>query len=229
MKVGRKLAAAGLALALTLALAACGGGYTAADATALVKANLDILYLGQYDSDYLSTTDTSENDAEEIYQGNLEAEVDNRLIPYYQMEEVSDEIYQELLDLQEEIYSHAQYEVLPATEQADGTYAVKVNISPVNIHVLVDEDYYDAYDALYTEYGSIDTTNMSDEEYNSLMQEYYDAYNQMVIDLIKARMPEICNEEETSVVIQVVQDTDGLYTPDDNGLASCDDLIITYP
>ena len=54
MKAGRKLAAAGLALALTLALAACGGGYTAADATALVKANLDILYLGQYDADYLS-------------------------------------------------------------------------------------------------------------------------------------------------------------------------------
>src|SRR5699024_9887824 len=109
-----------------------------------------------------------------------------RMMDYYGMEEVSDEIYEELVDLQEEIYSHAQYEVLPATEQADGTYAVKVNISPVNIHVLVDEDYYDAYDALYTEYGSIDTTNMSDEEYNSLMQEYYDAYNQMVIDLIKA-------------------------------------------
>lgn len=228
MKAGRKLAAAGLALALTLALAACGGGYTAADATALVKANLDILYLGQYDADYLSTTDTSENDAEEIHQNNLEGET-VRMMDYYGMEEVSDEIYQELVDLQEEIYSHAQYEVLPATEQADGTYAVKVNISPVNIHVLVDEDYYDAYDALYTEYGSIDTTNMSDEEYNSLMQEYYDAYNQMVIDLIKARMPEIGNEEETSVVIQVVQDTDGLYTPDDNGLASCDDLIITYP
>lgn len=224
MKLGRKLAAAGLALALTLALAACGGGYTAADATALVKANLDILYLGQYDSDYLSTTDTSENDAEEIYQGNLEAEVNNRLILYYGMEAVSDEMYQELLDLQEEIYSHAQYEVLPATEQADGTYAVKVNISPVNIHVLVDEDYYDARDEFWADHPE-DVNEMSEEEY----QAYCDDYNQMVIDLIKARMPEIGNEEETSVVIQVVQDTDGLYTPDDNGLASCDDLIITYP
>lgn len=224
MKAGRKLAAAGLALALMLALAACGGGYTAADATALVKANLDILYLGQYDSDYLATTDTSENDAEEIYQGNLEAEVNNRLILYYGMEAVSDEMYQELLDLQEEIYSHAKYEVLPATEQADGTYAVKVNISPVNIHVLVDEDYYDARDEFWADHPE-DVNEMSEEEY----QAYCDDYNQMVIDLIKARMPEIGNEEETSVVIQVVQDSDGLYTPDENGLASCDDLIITYP
>ena len=40
-----------------------------------------------------------------------------------------------------------------------------------------------------------------------------------VIDLIKARMPEIGNEEETSVVIQVVQDTDGLYTPDEEEVA----------
>ena len=84
MKLGRKLAAAGLALALTLALAACGGGYTAADATALVKANLDILYLGQYDADYLSTTETSENDAEELYQNNLEGET-GRMIGYYGM------------------------------------------------------------------------------------------------------------------------------------------------
>ena len=228
MKLGRKLAAAGLALALTLALAACGGGYTAADATALVKANLDILYLGQYDADYLSTTETSENDAEELYQNNLEGET-GRMIGYYGMQEVSDEMYQELVDLQEEIYSHAQYEVLPATEQADGTYAVKVNISPVNIHVLVDEYYYDAYDALYAEYSSIDTSNMSDEEVSALNTEYNQAYNQMVLDLIKARMTEIGNEEETSVVIQVVQDTDGLYTPDENGLMSCDDLIITYP
>ena len=91
-----------LIAALLIPLAACGGGYTAADATALVKANLDILYLGQYDADYLSTTETSENDAEEIYQGNLEAEVNNRLILYYGMEAVSDEMYQELLDLQEE-------------------------------------------------------------------------------------------------------------------------------
>ena len=70
---------------------------------------------------------------------------------------------------------------------------------------------------------------MSDEEVSALNTEYNQAYNQMVLDLIKARMPEIGNEEETSVVIQVVQDTDGLYTPDENGLMSCDDLIITYP
>ena len=226
MKFKKACVCAALAAVTALSLTACSG-YSAEDATVLVKGNLDIIYLGEYTDAYLKSVNATEAEAQEIYQNNLEGESDYFLY-YYDMEEVSDELYQEVVELQKEIYSHAQYEVLPATKQSDGTFAVKVTFQPIDIHVQVDEEWDDFINAFNASYADVDPDAMSDEEWEAFWPAYNDDYNRQVIELVRSKLPTLGYGEEESVVIQVAQDEDGYYTPDDNGLSSFDTLLITY-
>ena len=226
MRFKKLLACAALAALTALSLAACSG-YSAEDATVLVKGNLDIIYLGEYTDAYLKNVDATEAEAQEIYQNNLEVESDY-FIYYYDMEEVSDELYQQLVDLHAEIYSHAQYEVLPAAKQSDGTFAVKVTFRPIDIHVQVGEEWDSFIDGFNADYADVDTAAMTDEEFNAFWLAYNDDYNRRVIELVRSKLPTLGYGEEESVVIQVAKDEDGYYTPDDNGLNSFDTLLITY-
>ena len=226
MKFKKACVCAALAAVTALSLTACSG-YSAEDATVLVKGNLDIIYLGEYTDAYLKSVNATEAEAQEIYQNNLEGESDYFLY-YYDMEEVSDELYQEVVDLQKEIYSHAQYEVLPATKQSDGTFAVKVTFQPIDIHVQVDEEWDDFINAFNASYADVDPDAMSDEEWEAFWPAYNDDYNRQVIELVRSKLPTLGYGDEESVVIQVAQDEDGYYTPDDNGLGSFDTLLITY-
>ena len=92
----KRIAAAGLALALSLALAACGGGESGGKvneekATSLVQGNLDEIYLGKFDPDYLELVSITENEAEETYLGGLEVEAETFMY-YIDIEFTTDEV-----------------------------------------------------------------------------------------------------------------------------------------
>ena len=65
MKRMKRSIALCLVLVMALTLTACGGGVTAKDATALVQGNLDEIYLGKFDPEYLKLVDITEADARE--------------------------------------------------------------------------------------------------------------------------------------------------------------------
>ena len=80
MKSIRTIALAGLLLVVTAALAACG--VSRQDATTYVQGELDAVYRGVYNEDYLNLVeDMTQADAEEKYKSNVSAEAEYLL--YY--------------------------------------------------------------------------------------------------------------------------------------------------
>lgn len=229
MRRGKTLIALLLAAAMAFALAGCGKrGVTAEDATNLVQGNLDEIYLGVFDPDFLKSVNITESQAEETYRGGLETETEY-FIYYYGLEEVSDELYQEIVDLHADIYSYSSYTVQPATEQSDGSYAVKVTFRPLDIHVQVDEEWADFMTAFNDDYADVDVDSMTDEEYAAFWSEYSDDYNRRVVDLVKSKLPTMGYGEEDSLVIQVILDDDGYYTMDETSFQMFDTMLLTYP
>ena len=205
MRRGKTLIALLLAAAMAFAPTGSGKrGETAKDATILVQGNLDEIYLGVFDPDFLKSVNITESEAEETYRGGLETETEY-FIYYYGLEEVSDELYQEIVDLHADIYSYSSYTVQPATEQSDGSYAVKVTFRPLDIHVQVDEEWADFMTAFNDDYADVD------------------------VDLVKSKLPTMGYGEEDSLVIQVILDDDGYYTMDETSFQMFDAMLLTYP
>lgn len=226
----KRIAAAGLALALALSLAACGGASGSGKvneekATALVQGNLDEIYLGKFDPDYLELVDITENEAEETYLGGLEVEAETFMY-YFDIEYPTDEVKDEIIELYKQIYAQSKYTVSPASKLDDNTFAVKVEVEPLDIFELVDEDWDDYMDPFYTEYAGVDFDALSQEEAEAVDAEW----SRMVLDLCKENLPDMGYSDETkSVVIQVVRDDDGAWTMHGDDFYTLDEYIITYP
>ena len=99
---------------------------------ALVQGNLDELYLGQYNEDFLQLVDITEAEAEQNYLDGLDVEA-QFFAQYFLIENLTDDIKAEIVDLYKEIYSHSRYEVGEATEVDEDTYGVPVTIYPIDI------------------------------------------------------------------------------------------------
>ena len=227
MKFGKRLAAVGLAAAMTFALAACGGDVTPEEAMAYVKGELDSSYLGQYNEDYLELMDLTAEEAEEQnYVWNTEAEADIMMEAFEMYP--SEETTTKMVELVKEIYSHSKYEVQSATKGEDGSYLVTVSIEPIDILV----QYTDNYDlppvwseacAAHGVTAQEQIDAMSDAEYEALEQTYADA----IIEGIQGLMPNLGYEPAQSVVIQLKLE-DNVYTMVGTDWQNLDGMIIDY-
>ena len=135
--------AGALALAMTLALTACGGEsgeITKFDAAAYVDGLLQENYLGQFEQSYLELVGIDEEIAQDTHERCMEQEV-GYFTYYFDVSEPTDEIREEFQTLLEEIYSHTRYEVISAAEQEDGSFSVKVEVEPIDIIQLVRSDW----------------------------------------------------------------------------------------
>ena len=131
MKRTKPLLALVLAAVMALSLAGCGTLMTDS-VGALVQGNLDELYLGQYNEDFLQLVDITEAEAEQNYLDGLDVEA-QFFAQYFLIENLTDDIKAEIVDLYKEIYSHSRYEVGEATEVDEDTYGVPVTIYPIDI------------------------------------------------------------------------------------------------
>ena len=201
------------------------GGVTAFDATALVQGNLDEIYLGKFDPDYLELVDITENECEEDYIAGMETEAEY-FAKVFDIENLTDDLKAEIVDLYKQIYAKSKYTVSPASKLDDNTFAVKVEVAPLDIFELVDEDWDDYMDPFYTEYAGVDFDALSQEEAEAVDAEW----SRMVLDLCKENLPDMGYSDETkSVVIQVVRDDDGAWTMHGDDFYTLDEYIITYP
>lgn len=224
MKRMKRSIALCLVLVMALTLTACGGGVTAKDATALVQGNLDEIYLGKFDPEYLKLVDITEADARETYEEGLEVEAEV-FAYYFDISNMTDEIKAEIIDLYKEIYAWSKYTVGEASKLDESTYAVTVVVSPLDIFVLVDEAFDEAMEPFYTKYANVDISAMSDDEYNAYDKEWADA----VIALCREKLPEMGYLEDRSLVIQVTLDEDDYWVMSGDDFNSLDEIIIEYP
>ena len=225
----KKITAIAMVLAAIVILSSCSFGgasekMTASSVTELVQGNLDEIYLGEFDDDYLDMVDITRDEAEEVYITGLEAEAE-RFASFFAIEYMTDDIKEQIVDLLKEIYSHASYTVEEASKLDDTTYAVRVLLEPLDIFQLAYDSYEEALEPLYEKYAGTDISAMTEEEY-----QVYDAeWAQVMIDLCRDKLPDMGYMDEKSIGIQVIQDDDGLWTISQDDFYTFDEQVLYYP
>lgn len=232
----KRIAAAGLAVGMALSLSACKDN-TAEQVHSLVQGNIDAIYLGKFDPDYLKQVGSTENEAEESYLDGLEVEaeyfanywgiVDASYGEYY--DDLDEGLKDDIVSMYKEIYSHSKYEVQDAVKQEDGGYTVKVLVDPIDVMEKAYEEVtsgdYAPLDALNEKYSTVDFNTISDEDYAA----YTTEYGQVFVQLVKDQIANLGYLDQESISIQVDKDSEGYYTINDNDWGRFDEMVISYP
>ena len=221
MKKAKRALALAAALVLALSLAGCGTLMTDSVKT-LVQGNMDELYLGKYDEAYLELVDSTAEESEQNYLGGLEYEAEY-FAQYVNVENLTDEIKAEIVELYKEIYSHSKYEVGEASKVDETTYGVKVTIYPLDVMQKVLEESDAAIEELNAQFTE---EQLATEEGYA---EYDAAWARMFIGLCREKLSDAGYLEPEEIVVQVVQDpADGLWTISENDFQRVDSYIIAY-
>lgn len=220
----KKIVSLLLALAMVFSLAACGGSSFEDRLTKLVQGNIDELYLGKFDEEYVKMVGSTEKECERNYLDGLEFEAEY-FAYYFNIEYLDDELKAEIVDLYKEIYSHSKYTVGSASKLDDTTCAVKVQISPIDIVEQVVDDYDKGTEAFFTKYADQDPMTMTEEEYMQYDRDWAEA----ILAMFYEKMPQLGYKEEQSVAVQVVQGSDGVWMISDTDGSTIDQLMIYYP
>lgn len=209
--------------------AAPSGGETPAtgefDAAALVKGNIDSIYLGKWDQAYLDMVINTEAEIKQDYEDGIAFEVEYFCYYFEIYEEyLTDAQYNEIADMYKKIYSYTKFEVGAVVKSGD-TYLVSVTIYPIDIMAQIMEKDADKFNEDWaSREASGEFDKMSDAEFEAI-------WIREIIDLVKARMNNIGNLAPETISVQVVieQDAEGeYYIISDNDFERIDALIIEY-
>lgn len=228
-KFGKRGAALILALGLCVGLTACqekGGdtkGFTTHDAEVYVEGLIRENYMGKASEEYMELVDIQRDDVEELYENGLSMDVEY-FCHLYDIDDPSDEIQEEIRDLYKDIYKNVKYEIVSAAQQEDGSFSVKLNVSPIDIAQTVNETINTATEDFYEKYPMEDINAMRDSEYAKVNEEWA----RLILDLYEDALKEIGNMTEKSISVQVEQDEDGIYTINSEDFARLDALIVDY-
>lgn len=225
MKRTKPLLALALAAVMALSLAGCGTLMTDS-VGALVQGNLDELYLGQYNEDFLQLVDITEAEAEQNYLDGLDVEA-QFFAQYFLIENLTDDIKAEIVDLYKEIYSHSRYEVGEATEVDEDTYGVPVTIYPIDIMQSLYEEAGAALDSFNASYSDEEIASIQSD--TDAFAEYDAAWAELIIGMCRDELSALGYMEPEEMVIQVTRGSDGLWTIADNDFQRIDAAIIYYP
>lgn len=200
-------------LAAVLLAAGCSGGF---DASMYVRGALNNIYLGD-PTEYMELVDITEEEAAEEYEQGIEVEADY-FLQYYGIGEVSDEVYQQIVDMYKTIYQQSRFEVQEAVRNGDD-YNVEVLISPIDVIVNSEEDISAAVDEFV---ASVDPADYPDD------LSINDALAQLVVDVINENMPELGWLDQKSVIVKVEKDEAGYYGLSSDAISQLDQDIIAY-
>lgn len=225
MKKFTRIAAIILAAAMILCSTGCMEVFNESMITDLVQGNLDTVYLGQFSDRYMTITDSTQEECEAAYLEGLEIEAEY-FAGYFNIEYLTDDLKAEIVELYKQIYSHSNYIVNPATKLDENTYAVKVQIYPINtIDLVIQEAGNGALDEFLAAYSDDDVASMTEEEYAA----YDAAWARLFIDLCYEQLENIDHLEEKTVIVEVAKSSNGLWSITDDSMAAVDEPMIHYP
>ena len=235
-----RLSALVLAGAMLLTLASCRtSGLTTEDASKCVQVEMDATYKGEFKEfmDFYSNVTTE--DAKAQYDSKIEYEA-GYFMEMYGVPSVEDTSLilepsemraKRSRDLYKDIYAKADYSITSTSKQDDGTFAVKVNIKPMDIIKLVDDNFEEGFAEFDAKFSAIaDQVNtMEEDEFltwytETYAREYYDT----LLDVLEEQVPNIGYLDEKSIVIQVQQSEEGALFISDEDFGNLDWLIIDY-
>lgn len=231
-----KFAAGVLTAAMALGLSACdlgGGGVSSMDASIYVRGLINQTFLGQFDEDYLKLVDSDEAESQEIYDGNLDVDVDN-FAYYYAIDTVSDDLREQIRQLYKDMYAKSKFEVKDAVKSDSTSYSVEVVIEPLDIYQRVDSVLEDTMTAFSEQYfiEHPEVLESSGEPGDPAYDAYDAAYGQTIVDLFREKLPEAGYFDAQSVVVQLKlnEDTNTWEMPD-NQFQALDEYFnyLNYP
>ncbi|HJA92948.1 MAG TPA: hypothetical protein H9717_07500 [Candidatus Eisenbergiella merdipullorum] len=209
----KKKAAVIFMLAAVLMLAGCVGGF---DATKYVRGVLKNIYLGD-SAEYCEMVDITKEEAADEYEQGIEVEADF-FLQYYGIGGVSDEVYQQIVDMYKTIYQQSKFEVQEAVKNGDD-YNVEVLIDPIDVIVNSEEDISAAVDEF------IETADPEDYPDD---QSINDALAEVVVDVINGNMPKLGWLEQKSIIVKVEKDSEGYYGLTSDAISQLDQDMIAY-
>ena len=239
-KVTKRMILLFTVLCMCINLCACGmiGAFNevnAFDAELLVQGNLDEIFLGKADPNYLELVDSTREESKELYMEGLEAEaeffatywgiLDTNFGQTY--DDLDADLKEAIIDLYEEIYSYSKYEVISSVKQDDGSFAVKVTVDPIDVMQRA-SDAYENYEPLITFLASYDQAAidaMNDEEYLAFNCEY----GRIIVQMVSEQIPNLDYMDQKTQTIQVEEDSDGYFAINDDDLMTFDSYVIFYP
>lgn len=225
MKNWKKLVAVAVATMALVGLTSCRD--LAKDATVYVQGELDAVYLGKVNQEYLDVVEgMTEEDAKEKYKHNLEAEAEI-LLQYLGVEMPTDEVNQRAQDVVAEIYSHAKYTVADAEKLKSGDIASEVTVSPIEILHLITQDTADEVLTNVVEQAGLSNeqlANLSDADYQKLDE----MYAMGLLDKLESLMPQLSYGTDQVVMLQMKKDDNGYYSLMESGIQKVDEVMIDY-
>ena len=185
-----------LLLLLAAMLAGCGGGMTAEDAKEYVQAVLDASYKGEFDS-YMELTDSTEEEARSMYEGNVEATM--ATVGFEEMG-ISEDMQADYRQLFLDLAKQAKYTLGEATEIENG-YEIEVTIEPfIGMNDLENE----LTNILMQDLAAAAEIPTEEELNQMTMQTLYDLLSE------KVASPEY--GEAQTMTVRVTADSDNVYS-----------------
>ncbi len=223
-KVWKRAAALALGLVAAMGLSGCGelsnlirSGF---DASGYVQGILDCTYKAAYDQ-YMKLTDATQEEAEEAYEGGIEAEAQT----FMQMctidaDLVSDETLEGIKDFYRRVYQKSKYEVKDAVK-SDSGFFVEAVIEPIDIFQIAWDD-MNAFSEQFNE-------RFENGEFDEYTEEAFEEeYAQGMLEVCNSYVDQIGYLEPVSVVVTIFADEDGVYTLSDEDFLRLDTEIISY-
>lgn len=193
-----------ICLALTLSLTGCSGKYEKRYQS-YVKSLIAINYLGAAE-DYIKATGANKEDADALYQSNIELLADN-IMAYYNIN-ISDasDMRQGYVDLAKIIYSKVNYKVSRA--YPDGSvYLVDVTIYPINLFAQTADE--------VTAYVNKFNTGVSNGDYNEYTLEQYETeFSSGMLDILNEGCLNMTYAEPVTVTVEIIVDGNTYYISD---------------
>lgn len=202
--------------------------------TSIVQWDFEFSYLGKFNKTYLEMCDMTYEEANELYLEHLENEaeyfvnywgiVDSSYGESYQ--DLNEEFRSSVVMLINEIFSHAQFEVQSAVIQSDGSYAVKVSVSPIDVLEKANNafDTFEPLNAFFEKYTDEVVEAMSDTEYWAYTHEY----GNLILYLVHEQMDSLDYMNTKTPIIQVALTDEGWEINEDD-LVTFDSYVVYYP
>lgn len=199
-----------LILVLVMVLLSGCGGMSKDDAKAYTQAVLDAQYKGEF-KEYMEQTDSTEKEAKEMYEGNLDEMLAGVGIDESSLSAEMVENYKTLfLDLAKKV----DYKIGDVKEADDDAYTVDVKIKPLMLEGLDDQ----VMSAVEEEIADI-TEVPSQEEINELV------YGKMY-DVLTGFVDNPSYGDEETITLHVKPDKDGVYYIPDEDLETLDNATV---
>lgn len=201
----KKIAGVVLAAVAVLCLTACGG-FDAEDASAYVKSALDAEYKAEF-TEYIKQTDSTEEEAEAMYQQGLDTITDGFGLDSLG---ISEELAEQYRDVAADLLALAKYEVKDAAEDGDG-YAVEVSYEPYIGAQNIEQDINAALEEITASLTEIE----SEEELSEMVF-------QKVLEILQQKIAEPEYGEAETYTIHVTKGSDNVYSISQDDLTGLD-------